>query len=44
MKYVFVPSSIFREIKENRIELLTEGSTVELARYELYNLEGTAST
>ncbi|MEM3502740.1 MAG: hypothetical protein QW134_00790 [Nitrososphaeria archaeon] len=34
---MFDPSSIFRAIKENRIELLTEGSTVELARYELSN-------
>ena len=38
MKYVFDPSSIFKAIKENRVELLSEASTVELARYELSNV------
>jgi hypothetical protein len=38
MKYVFAPSSLFKAIKENRVELLSEASTVELARYELSNV------
>jgi predicted nucleic acid-binding protein len=38
MKYVFDPSSLFKAIKENRVELLSEASTVELARYELSNV------
>lgn len=38
MKYIFDSSSIFKAIKENRIELLTEGCTLELARYEVANI------
>lgn len=38
MKYLFDSSAIFRVIKENKIELLTENCTLELARYELGNI------
>ncbi len=38
MKYLFDSSAIFRAIKENKIEVLTENCTVELARYELGNI------
>lgn len=38
MKYIFDSSSIFKAIKENRIELLTEAYTLELARYETANI------
>ncbi len=38
MKYLFDASAIFRAIKENKIGLLTENCTVELARYELGNI------
>lgn len=38
MKYLFDASSIFRAIKENKIEVLADSSTLELARYELGNI------
>jgi predicted nucleic acid-binding protein len=38
MKYLFDSSAIFRAIKENKIEYLTENYTLELARYELGNI------
>jgi predicted nucleic acid-binding protein len=38
MKYIFDSSAIFRAIKENKIEILAENYTVELARYELGNI------
>ena len=38
MKYLFDSSSIFRAIKENRIDLLVGNYTLELARYELGNI------
>lgn len=38
MKYIFDSSSIFKAIKENRIELLTEGCTLDLTRYEVANI------
>lgn len=38
MKYLFDSSSIFRAIKENKIEVLTDNFTLELARYELGNI------
>ena len=38
MNYLFDSSSIFRAIKENKIELLAENYTLELARYELGNI------
>ena len=38
MKYLFDSSAIFRAIKENKIEFLTENYTLELARYELGNI------
>ena len=38
MTYLFDSSAIFRAIKENKIELLNENYTVELARYELGNI------
>ena len=38
MKYLFDSSAIFRAIKENKVEVLTGESTLELARYELGNI------
>ena len=38
MKYLFDSSSIFRAIKENKIEALNKNHTLELARYELGNI------
>jgi predicted nucleic acid-binding protein len=38
MKYLFDSSAIFRAIKENRIEVLAESFTLDLARYELGNI------
>ena len=38
MKYLFDSSSIFRAIKQNKIEILNESYTLELARYELGNI------
>ena len=38
MKYLFDSSAIFRAIKQNKIELLAENYTLELARYELGNI------
>lgn len=38
MRYVFDSSAIFRAIKENRIEVLVGGCTLELARYEMGNI------
>jgi predicted nucleic acid-binding protein len=38
MKYLFDSSAIFRAVKENKIEVLTENCTLELARYELGNI------
>ena len=38
MKCLFDSSTIFRAIKENKIEVLTGNYTVELARYELGNI------
>jgi predicted nucleic acid-binding protein len=38
MKYLFDSSAIFKGIKENKIELLVENYTLELARYELGNI------
>jgi predicted nucleic acid-binding protein len=38
MKYLFDSSAIFRAIKENKVEVLTGNSTLELARYELGNV------
>ena len=38
MKSLFDSSAIFRAIKENKIELLAENYTLELARYELGNI------
>jgi len=38
MKYLFDSSSIFRAIKENKIEFLAQNYTLELARYELGNI------
>ena len=38
MKYLFDSSAIFRGIKENKIDLLVENYTLELARYELGNI------
>ncbi len=38
MKYLFDSSTIFRAIKENKIEVLTGNYTLELARYELGNI------
>lgn len=38
MKYLFDSSSIFRAIKENRIEVLAGNYTLELARYEIGNI------
>jgi len=38
MSYLVDSSSIFRAIKENRIEILAGNCTLELARYELGNI------
>ncbi len=38
MKYLFDSSAIFRAIKENRVEVLAENCTLEIARYELGNI------
>ena len=38
MKYLFDSSSIFRAIKEGKIEFLNGNYTLELARYELGNI------
>lgn len=38
MKCLFDSSAILRAIKENRIELLAGGCTLDLARYELGNI------
>ena len=38
MKYLFDASAIFRAIKDNKVEVLTGNSTLELARYELGNI------
>jgi predicted nucleic acid-binding protein len=38
LKCLFDSSSIFRAIKENKIEFLTGNYTLELARYELGNI------
>jgi predicted nucleic acid-binding protein len=38
MKYLFDSSTIFRAIKENKVDLLTGNYTLELARYELGNI------
>jgi predicted nucleic acid-binding protein len=38
MRYVFDSSAIFGAIKENKIELLVKGYTLELARYEMGNI------
>lgn len=38
MSYVFDASTIFRAIKENRIEILAGNFTLDLARYELGNI------
>ena len=38
MRYVFDSSAIFRAIKENKIEVLVGGCTLELARYEMGNI------
>jgi len=38
MSYVVDSSSIFRAIKENRVEVLAGNYTLELARYELGNI------
>ena len=38
MRYVFDSSAIFRAIKENRIDVLVGGCTLELARYEMGNI------
>ena len=38
MKYLFDSSTIFRAIKENKIDLLTGNYTLEIARYELGNI------
>ena len=38
MKYVFDSSSIFRAVLENKVDLLVDGYTDEIARYELGNI------
>ncbi len=38
MSYVFDSSSVFRAIKENAVEAVAGGYTLELARYELGNI------
>jgi predicted nucleic acid-binding protein len=38
LKYVFDSSSVFRAIKENAVEAVAGGFTLELARYELGNI------
>jgi predicted nucleic acid-binding protein len=38
MKFLFDSSSIFRAIKENKVDLLIGNFTLELARYELGNI------
>ncbi len=38
MKYLFDSSAIFRGIKENKVELLANNCTLELARYDLGNI------
>ncbi len=38
MRYLFDSSAIFRAIKENKVEVLIENFTLELARYELGNI------
>jgi len=38
MRYVFDSSAIFRAIKENKIDVLVGGCTLELARYEMGNI------
>ncbi len=37
MNYLFDASSVFKAIKENRVEILAGNLTLELARYELGN-------
>jgi predicted nucleic acid-binding protein len=38
MKNVFDSSAVFRAIKENKVEVLAENYTLDLARYELGNI------
>ena len=38
MKYLFDTSAIFKAIQENKINLLIQNYTIELARYELGNI------
>lgn len=38
MKYIFDSSTIFKAIKENKIEILVGNCTLELARYEMGNI------
>lgn len=38
MRFIFDSSSIFRAIQTNRVRVLVEGHTLDLARYELGNI------
>jgi predicted nucleic acid-binding protein len=38
MSYIFDSSSIFKAIKENKVEILADNYTLELTRYELGNI------